>query len=292
MSTSKRSLLSPSASVGLRTGRRIGRLVLYAVVGLGAVLMLIPLYWMTVSAFKPLPEILTVPVSFIPLHPTLDNFVELLKETLFARSMLNSAVIAVANMILQVFFCSLAGFAFAKYRFRGRNLLFTLVLGTVMIPQYVTLIPNYVVMGHIGWLDTWAPLIVPGIANAFGIFWMRQYIATVPDELLDAARLDGAGEFGMYWRIILPIIRPGLVTLALFIFSTSWNEFLLPLVYLRTRELYTVQLILSNIYRVQYKVNYHWVMASSILATLPIALLFGALQRQFISGLTIGSVKG
>ena len=268
------------------------QVVLYAVVGIGALLMLAPLYWTVVSAFKPLTEIMTVPVTFIPLHPTLENFGGLLTQTLFARGMLNSTLIALANVILQVFFCSLAGFAFSKYRFRGRDVLFTMVLGTVMIPQYVTLIPNYIVMGKIGWLNTWAPLIVPGIANAFGIFWMRQYIATVPDEFLDAARIDGAGEFGAFWRVVVPIIKPGLVTLALFIFLTSWNEFLLPLVYLRARELYTVQLIMANIFRTQYKTNYHWVMAAAILATLPIAVLFATLQKQFISGLTLGGLKG
>lgn len=270
----------------------ISKLIIHIIVGAGALLMLLPLYWMVVSAFKPLPEIMTVPVTFIPVNATLENFRGLLAETFFARSMLNSTVIALANVVLQVFFCSLAGFAFAKYRFPGREVLFTLVLGTVMIPQYVTLIPNYIVMGKIGWLDTWAPLIIPGIANAFGIFWMRQYIATVPDELLDAARIDGAGEFGTYWRIVVPIIKPGLVTLALFIFSTSWNEFLLPLVYLRTKELYTVQLTMANIFRVQYKFNYHWAMASAILATLPMGILFATLQKQFISGLTLGGLKG
>ena len=270
----------------------ISKLIIHIIVGTGALLMLLPLYWMVVSAFKPLPEIMTVPVTFIPVNATLENFRGLLTETFFARSMLNSIVIALANVVLQVFFCSLAGFAFAKYRFPGREALFTLVLGTVMIPQYVTLIPNYIVMGRIGWLDTWAPLIIPGIANAFGIFWMRQYIATVPDELLDAARIDGAGEFGTYWRIVVPIIKPGLVTLALFIFSTSWNEFLLPLVYLRSKELYTVQLTMANIFRVQYKFNYHWAMASAILATLPMGSLFATLQKQFISGLTLGGLKG
>ena len=270
----------------------LSQVVLYAIVGIGAILMLIPLYWMVVSAFKPLTEIMTVPVTLIPLHPTLENFKGLLFETLFARSMLNSTVIALANVVLQVFFCSLAGFAFSKYRFRGRDVLFTMVLGTVMIPQYVTLIPNYIVMGKIGWLNTWAPLIVPGIANAFGIFWMRQYIATVPDEFLDAARIDGAGEFGAFWRVVVPIIKPGLVTLALFIFLTSWNEFLLPLVYLRARELYTVQLIMANIFRTQYKTNYHWVMAAAILATLPLGVLFATLQKQFLSGLTLGGLKG
>jgi len=270
----------------------ISRVVIHLIVGVAAILMLLPLYWMVVSAFKPLPEIMTVPVTFIPFNPTLENFRGLLTETLFARGMLNSVLIAVANVVTQVFFCSLAGFAFAKYRFWGRNVLFVLVLGTVMIPQYVTLIPNFLLMGRIGWLDTWAPLIVPGIANAFGIFWMRQYIATVPDELLDAARIDGAGEFGIYWRIVVPVIKPALVTLALFVFSVSWNEFLLPLVYLRSKDLYTVQLVMANIFRVQYRVNYHWAMASAILATLPMAVLFATLQKQFISGLTLGGLKG
>lgn len=266
-------------------------LVLYAMLIVAAVLSLIPFYWMIMSSFKPLQDILTIPVTLFPLHPTLENYQLLLTQTQFARSMFNSLVVAICNVILQTLLCSLAGFAFAKYRFRGRNLLFTLVLGTVMIPVSVQLVPNYLLMANIGWIDTLLPLIIPTAANAFGIFWMRQYMYSIPDELLDAARLDGTSEFGIYWRIILPVARPALGALALYVFTTSWNEFLLPLVYLRGEDKLTVQLMIANIFGQRFRQNFHLLMAASVLAVLPMTILFFALQRQFVAGLTLGSVK-
>jgi len=200
-------------------------------------------------------------------------------------------VVAGSNVIIQVFFCSLAGFGFAKYRFKGRSFLFTLVLGTVMIPVSVQLVPNYLLMAKLGWLNTLIPLIVPSAANAFGIFWMRQYMYSVPDELLDAGRLDGASEFGLYWRIVVPLIRPALGALALFVFTTSWNDFLLPLVYLRSQETFTVQLMIDSIFRVRFQQNFHLLMSASVLAIIPMTILFFTLQRQFVAGLTLGSVK-
>jgi ABC-type glycerol-3-phosphate transport system permease component len=160
-----------------------------------------------------------------------------------------------------------------------------------MIPASVQLVPNYIVMGRLRWLDTWLPLIVPTAANAFGIFWMRQYMLSLPNELLDAARLDGAGEFGLFWRVVIPLARPALGALALFVFTTSWNEFLLPLVYLRSEELYTVQLEIANIFRSRFLTNYHLLMPSSLLATIPMLVLFIFAQRQFIAGLTMGSIR-
>ena len=160
-----------------------------------------------------------------------------------------------------------------------------------MIPPTVQLVPNYIIMGRLGWLDTWLPLIVPSAANAFGIFWMRQYMYSLPSELLDAARLDGAGEFGLFWRVVLPLARPALGALALFVFTTSWNDFLLALVYLRTEERFTVQLMISFIYRTRYQQNYHLLMSASVLAIIPMMVLFIAAQRQFIAGLTLGSVR-
>src|SRR5260221_8209 len=152
-----------------------------------------------------------------------------------------------------------------------------------MIPASIQLVPNYIIMGRLGWLDTWLPLIIPTAANAFGIFWMRQYMFSIPDELLDAGRLDGASEFGLYWRIVLPVARPALGALALFVFTTSWNEFLLPLVYLRKEELYTVQLWIAVIFRTRFQQNYNLLMASSVIAVIPMTILFFTVQRQFVS---------
>jgi ABC-type glycerol-3-phosphate transport system permease component len=265
--------------------------VLYLILIIAAFLSLVPFYWMLMSSFKPLEDILTIPVWVIPQHFTLDNYQTLLTQTLFLRSMLNTMAVAGSNVVLQVFFCSLAGFAFAKYRFRGRSFLFTLVLGTVMIPVSVQLVPNYLLMARLGWLNTLLPLIIPSAANAFGIFWMRQYMYSVPDELLDAGRLDGASEFGLYWRIVVPLIRPALGALALFVFTTSWNDFLLPLVYLRSQDTFTVQLMIDSIFRVRFQQNFHLLMSASVLAIIPMTILFFTLQRQFVAGLTMGSVK-
>ena len=280
-----------AAPVANKSTQRLVLTVLYAVLIVAAILSLIPFYWMIMSSFKPLNDILTIPVWVVPQHFTLDNYSILLTQTLFLRSMLNTLVVALSSVALQVFLCSLAGFAFAKYRFRGRNLLFTLVLGTVMIPVSVQLVPNYLLMAKLGWLNTLLPLIIPTAGNAFGIFWMRQYMYSVPDELLDAGRLDGSSEFGLYWRIVIPVVRPALGALALFVFTTSWNDFLLPLVYLRSQETFTVQLMIDSIFRVRFQQNFHLLMSASVLAIIPMTVLFFTLQKQFIAGLTVGSVK-
>ena len=280
-----------AAPVANRTTQRLVVTALYIILIVAAILSLIPFYWMVMSSFKPLQDILTIPVWVVPQHFTLDNYTTLLTQTLFLRSMVNTLAVALSSVVLQVFLCSLAGFAFAKYRFRGRNVLFTLVLGTVMIPASVQLVPNYLLMAKLGWLNTLLPLIIPTAANAFGIFWMRQYMYSVPDELLDAARLDGSSEFGLYWRIVIPVVRPALGALALFVFTTSWNDFLLPLVYLRSQETFTVQLMIDSIFRVRFQQNFHLLMSASVLAIIPMTVLFFTLQRQFIAGLTMGSVK-
>lgn len=271
--------------------RRLLIATMYGILIVAALLSLMPFYWMIMSSFKPLQEILTIPVWLVPLNPTLANYNELLTTTLFARSMFNSLSIGLINVVIQTFLCALAGFAFAKYNFRGRAVLFTLVLGTVMIPASVQLVPNYIVMGRLKWLDTWLPLIIPSAANAFGIFWMRQYMYSIPDELLDAGRLDGATEFGLFWRLVLPVARPALGALALFVFTTSWNDFLQPLVYLRTESVFTVQLMIASIFRTKFQQNFHLLMAASVLAIIPMTVLFVTLQRQFIAGLTVGSLK-
>jgi ABC-type glycerol-3-phosphate transport system permease component len=227
----------------------------------------------------------------VPNPPSLENFETLFARSMFGRGILNSAFLAIVSVILQVWFCALAGYTFAKLRFRGRDALFIGILTTMMIPLGVGLIPNFIIMARIGWVDTYRALIIPGIANAFGIFWMRQYCFSVPDELLDAARVDGAGEFGIFSRIVLPVIRPALASLAIFVFLSSWNDFLSPLVFLRSEDKFTVQLWLSIVEKQLNVSQPAIVMAGSLLASVPIIILFVALQRHFIAGLTAGSVK-
>lgn len=264
------------------------RLFLYITLIITAIIFLIPFYWMLTSSIKPHQDILTIPIQLTPQNPTLENYHLLLSETLFLRSLFNTVFVAGINILVQVILCAMAGFAFAKYQFAGQRILFVLVLGSVMIPVTVQLVPNYLIMARLGWLDTWLPLIVPTAANAFGVFWMRQYMYSLPDEVLDAARLDGASEFGLFWRMVIPLSRPALIAFALFVFTTSWNEFLLPLVYLRSPELYTVQLTISNLFRTNFQQNFHLLMSASTLSILPMLLLFIVAQRQFIAGLTLG----
>ena len=266
-------------------------LLIYAVLGLAGVVFLLPFYWMIVSSFRPTAQFYQLPIPLIPNPPSLENFETLFARSDFGRGLLNSAFLAVVAVILQVWFCALAGYTFAKLRFRGREPLFVGILLTMMIPLGVGLIPNFIIMARIGWVDTYQALIVPGIANAFGIFWMRQYCLSVPDELLDAARVDGGGEFGIFTRIVLPVIRPALAALAIFVFLSTWNDFLAPLVFLRSEEKFTVQLWLSVVSQQQNVSQPAIEMAGALLASIPIVILFAALQRHFIAGLTAGSVK-
>ena len=265
--------------------------LIYAVLILAGIAFLLPFYWMIVSSFRPTAQFFQLPIPLVPNPPSLENFETLFARSMFGRGLLNSAFLAIVSVILQVWFCALAGYTFAKLRFRGRDALFIGILTTMMIPLGVGLIPNFIIMARIGWVDTYRALIVPGIANAFGIFWMRQYCFSVPDELLDAARVDGAGEFGIFSRIVLPVIRPALASLAIFVFLSSWNDFLQPLVFLRSEEKFTVQLWLSIVEKQLNVSQPAIVMAGSVLASIPIVILFAALQRHFIAGLTAGSVK-
>jgi len=283
-----------SRPAGLRTKRvrfRAADLLVYALLVVAGLAFLLPFYWMVVSSFRPTGEFFELPIPIVPRSLSLENFRELFDRSKFGRGLLNSAFLSVVSVLLQVWFCALAGYTFAKLRFRGRDRLFVGILATMMVPLGVGLIPNYIIMARIHWVDTYRALIVPGIANAFGIFWMRQYCLSVPDELLDAARVDGAGEFGIFTRIVLPVIRPALASLAIFVFLSTWNDFLGPLVFLRSDDKYTVQLWLSIVAREGNVSQPAIVMAGSVLASIPIVVMFAALQRHFVAGLTAGSVK-
>jgi ABC-type glycerol-3-phosphate transport system permease component len=220
------------------------------------------------------------------------NLSELFRRIPFSQNLLNTAFVATTSTILSLFLCALGGFAFAKLQFPGRDVLLTIMLSTMMIPGQVTLVPLFIIMNRLGWLDTYYPLIIPGAANAFGIFLMRQYATAIPDELIDAARIDGCGSFRIFRSVAAPILQPALTVVGLIFFMGSWNEFLWPLIVLKSMNMYTVPVALSSLVGLGYVVPYGVILAGATISSLPLAVLFLIFQRGFVSGILAGAVKG
>jgi len=258
-----------------------------------SLLFVFPFYWLFVSAFKSMDQIFTLPPQFIPDPWRIANFVQAYYETQIVRAFFNSLVIAVGHCALALFLCSLAGYAFAKFPHApGHNKLFAFVLATMMIPGAVTLIPVFVVLCKLRLVNTYLAMILPGAASAFGIFWMRQYIASnVHDDLLDAARIDGCTEFGIYRRIVLPIIKPALAALGILLLIGVWNNLMWAYIVLRTEDMYTLPLVIYLL-NGELRTPYGLIMATSLLATLPLVIAFLLFQRQFVEGITAGAIKG
>jgi len=270
--------------------RRAQRAIAYGFLVFILISMATPFVWMISNTFKEQSEIFQLRPTLIPEEPHLRNYVSLFVDFDFARHFLNSAFIAVVHTCSHLFLASLAGFAFAKYSFPLKNFLFLVLLGSMMVPLYTIFIPLFVLVIRLGLVNSYAGVILPGVAGAFGIFFMKQSMEAVPNELLDSARIDGASEFRIYWQIALPLVRPALAVLAVLAFMGSWNDFVWPLVVLRSQELQTLPVVMAgmvNLYRMEYGV----VMAASLLSTMPILLLFLALQKQFLAGLTVGAIK-
>lgn len=269
-----------------------GRVGLYSLLAIGVVAMATPFVWTFLASFKENTDIFRAPVQFWPRTWTLDNYQGLLSgERLpFPRQFANSVIIAVGQTMLAIFLSSLAGFAFAKYEFVGKRFLFILTLLTLMIPFEVTVIPLFQLMVNIRWLDTYWAVIVPGAINAFGVFFMRQVMLAVPNDLLDAARIDGATEFGIYWRVVLPLSRGGLAVLAVLSFLNAWNDYLWPLIALRSPEMFTLPIGLATLAGL-YRIEWGMIMAGAVLTTLPVLALFIWMRNHLISGLTSGAIK-
>jgi len=276
---------------GIRLRRVSVNIVLYTVLISVSLFMLLPFVWMVSTSLKPPDEIFTTPPTFLTPHSNFDSYTYLLQNGILG-SVANSFVIALASTLLALFFCSLGGYGFAKFRFRGRAALFSFVLGTMIIPFTIIMAPLYVIMRDLKWIDTFWPLIIPNAANAFGIFFLRQYISTVTNELLDAARVDGAGEFAIYWRIILPIIAPGLVSLGMIFFMNSWNNYLWPLIILKSPANFTLPLLIRSTIGPSGRTVWNVQMAASVISILPLLVIFLAFQRRFVEGITAGAVKG
>ncbi len=281
------------------------KILIYIIVLIGAFVMVMPFFWMVSNSLKESGDIFTWPPQLVPGSPTLINYYRVLTETPIARYFYNSLIVALAVTFFNLFFDALAGYTFAKRRFPGRDIIFLFILGTLMIPGQVTMIPSFLILksiplfggnsilgvGGSGWLDSYYGLIVPGVASAFGIFLMRQFMLSVPDEILDAARIDGCSEFGLFLKIALPLSKPALASLAIFTFNHSWNSFLWPLIVTRSPEIRTLPLGLA-LFVGKNSANWNYIFAGSVLATLPILIVFFTSQKQFIKGITLGSMKG
>jgi multiple sugar transport system permease protein/arabinosaccharide transport system permease protein len=290
-------LRRPGAVTRAAPGSARKRSFVTGVIVINAILILlvlgtaIPYIYMALSAFKENSEIFGEPLTLWPRNPTMDNVSSLLSQFPYARWYLNTAIVATVGTTLSVLLASLAGFAFAKYDFRFKNVLFTLMLAVILIPFQVLLVPQFRIMKALGWFNTYQALIVPGAVSAFGIFLMRQYTLGLPDELLDAGRIDGASEFGLWWRVVLPLVRPGLAVLAILSFTGLWNDFFWPMIVTTKTSMFVLNLGLASLVG-PYDYKYGMLLAGALLASLPVIIIFLIFQRQFIEGLTAGAVKG
>jgi multiple sugar transport system permease protein len=267
----------------------------YVVLTAGLVVCLIPLVWTLSSSFKPPGEIFDYPPTVIPHDWTGGGYSSLFHDFPFVRWVVNSLGVAAVTTAAGVFICALGGYGFAMYDFRGRGVLFTILLSSMMVPFVVLLIPLFRLVTNLGWVDTYQALVVPWLAPAFGIFMMRQFIVqSISSEMLDAGRVDGATEFGLFWRLVLPVSRPALAALAVWLFLNVYNSFLWPLVAVSDEHRLTLPVGLNSILSSQgiSQADYGVVMAGALLAAAPAVVLFVMLRKQFIEGLTLGSVKG
>jgi multiple sugar transport system permease protein len=263
----------------------------YTVVGIGALVMTAPFWFMFVFATQSRTEIFNLPPPLWFGDDLLANLEILTERVPFWRNLGWSVYVALMSTALTLLFCSMAGYAFALMEFRFKRALFVLVMTTMLLPTFMNMIPTFLIMDALGWIDTHRALYIPGAASSFGIFLMRQFaITAVPRELVEAARMDGCGEWGIYWRIALPLLRPALGTLGLITFIASWNNFIGPLIVMRSADNHTLPLALRSL---QTTMNTEWgaLMTGSAIATLPLLILFALSSRQLIAGLTTGAVK-
>jgi multiple sugar transport system permease protein len=288
MSASNASHYRPSAR---RHRLRLSHLLLYLVLIAGAVLVLLPFAYMLSTSLKPLNEVFSTPVKWIPSELRWDNFSTAWREHPIERYFKNSIIVAVSVTLLNLLTCSLGGYSFAKFDYPGRNLMFGVVLATLMIPLASMIIPLFMVVKSLGWVDSYWGLILPAGTSAFGIFLMRQHMLTIPNDLIEAARLDGASEPRIFAGLILPMSKTALSSLAIFIFMWNWDSFFWPLLVTTDDHYRTLPLGIA-LFESSYGTNYPQLMAVALIAMLPVLIVFLVLQRNFIEALTMSGVKG
>jgi multiple sugar transport system permease protein len=271
----------------------LGRVLKYGVLILLSLWMLLPFYWMISASLMTSQEIIQMPPPLVPAGAQWQNYARVTEVADLGQAYLNSMIVTGLTVVGILFTSSLAGFAFAKYQFPGRDLLFAMVLATMMIPFFVILIPVFYIVKVFGWTNNYAGLIMPGLVSAYGIFMMRQFILTLPDELLDAARIDGANEFRIYWQIILPLTGPALATLGVFNMISVWNSFLWPLLIAQSPDLYTVPLALNNLRTFGMEAQVlNLQMAGTVASVIPTLVVFVFLQRYITQGIALTGLKG
>lgn len=276
---------------GLRTRDRTARVVLYVILGLGLLVVVGPFLWMALSSVKPEAEIRAVPPTWLPETFTLQNYRDLFNRLDFPLYFFNSTLVAALVTAGNLLFCSLLGYALAKLRYPGKRALFLVVLGMLMVPGMVTFVPQFVLVSNLGLANSYAGLVLPFLAGPFGVFLMRQFLLSIPDDLLEAARVDGAGEFRIFWQVVLPLCRPALATLGILTFLGSWNNFLWPLVVATTEDKYTLPVALALYSIGQHKTDYALLLAGAVVVVLPVLVVFLVMQRYFLRGIATTGLK-
>jgi len=269
----------------------VKKLLINALLVITALLTVAPLLWMISASLMPSGEATIVPPRLIPSAPTITHYRELFTRMNFGRSFANSMIVAGAITLLSLLLNSMAGYAFAKLRFSGRDRIFSFLVAALVIPTQVGMLPLFLILKSVHLVNSYWGVIFPSMATIFGIFLIRQFMLSIPDDLLDAARIDGAGEFRIYWSIVMPLARPVLVTLAIFMFMSAWNDFMWPLIVLTDSAKYTLPVAVANLVG-EHVQDTELMMASSVLTVLPVLILFLLLQRHYIAGIMVGSVKG
>ena len=270
---------------------RASHIFTYVLMVIVSIVVLFPFYWMFVTAVKPLGEIFEFPPKLWPSEIFWGNFAKSMTVTDFPTYFKNSIIVTSISTIITVFINLLAGYAFAKYKFKGKEFMFLIVLSTLMIPIQVTMIPNFIIASKLGLLNTYVGLILPPCAEAFGLFLSRQFMAEIPDELIESGRMDGASEFYIFSKIVFPNVKPLLGVLVIFTVMWRWNDFQWPLIMLSDKKMYTVQLGLSMLNGVNY-VNWNDLMSAALISILPVLIVFFAFQKQFVQGITYTGIKG
>lgn len=265
--------------------------ITYVILTLIGIVWVFPFFWMILGSLKTQREIMAVPPTLLPKEPTLGNFTQWFTQLHFGNYFTNSLVVALFTMLGNLVFCSMVGYALAKIDFAGKNVLFFLVMVTLMVPSVATFIPLFVIISNLHMLNTYFALILPFLTQPIGVFLMRQFMQSIPDALLEAGRIDGAGELRIFFQIVLPQCKPPLATLAVLTFLSSWNNFLWPLVAAQSNKMYTLPVALSLYSTGQNATNYSVLLAGAVLVVTPILLLFIFLQRYFIQGVTMSGIK-
>jgi len=281
--------MTTSAS-NYRAKEKALRILNWVILLIGAVFMVVPFYWMVTTSFKYPSEVIAYPPVWIPTRVTLESYAKIFTEMNFLRYFFNSAYISITVTAIVILTSAYVGYVFAKFDFWGKNVIFLCILATMMVPFPVTMIPMYLVMGRIGWVGSHKSLIIPALYSTFGIFMMRQFMHSIPNELREAAKIDGCGEFRIFWTIILPLTKSGLAALTIFTFMWNWDSFLWPLIVLNSDNAFTLPVGLA-MFANQFWTDYALVLAGSTVTVAPVLIVFFLMQKRFIEGITLSGMK-